>query len=332
MTTNNLHYVAAALVALSAFLCAIDAASAESSTGFRFQAVSEQSLGLWEGEHPVLVYNHGMIARPELPGARARACYVHPIYGMDGEVLTDDFPKDHMYHRGMYWAWPHIKMNSVEYDLWSVRAELRQVFQRWVAKEANTETAILSVENGWFAGDKKLVQENVAIHVHRAQGDSRAIDIELSWTPIEYPLTLSGAEGKSYGGFNFRFAPRTKTVITVPEETSTKLSDGVQAPAGRTSDDLLMTKLPWGDFVGDFRGANKLSGAAIFVPPQHPDFPPTWMTRHYGLMSVGWPGVEPRTFPINQPITCRYRIWIHRNSPSAKEIQAAYEEYRASQK
>jgi hypothetical protein len=126
-------------------------------------------------------------------------------------------------------------------------------------------------------------------------------------------MTRWGAEGKSYGGLNFRVAPRTKTIITVPD--------------GRTNDDLVVTKLPWADISGDFQGAVSLSGAAIFVPPQHRNYPPTWMTRHYGLLSVGWPGTEPQTFPANEPITCRYRIWIHRGNPAPAEIQKAYEAY-----
>src|SRR6185503_6680409 len=168
---------------------------------------------------PVLVYNHGLIARPEMPGARARACYFHPLYGLDGEVLTDDFPKDHLYHRGMYWAWPHIKINDQDYELWTAHGELKQTFCRWLVKEADASGAKLVVENGWFVGVKQLVREEVRVEVYPASAASRAIDVELRWTPINQSLTLSGAEGKSYGGFNFRFAPRTKTVITVPENS-----------------------------------------------------------------------------------------------------------------
>lgn len=305
-------------------------AGAAEPAGFRFQDVSEQSLGLWEGDKPVLVYNHGMIARPEVPGARARACYFHPVYGLDGEVITDDFPKDHLYHRGMYWAWPHIKIGDQEYDLWSVKAELKQKFSCWLAKEASGSSAKLAVENGWFAGEKQLVREQVQIEAHPATADSRALDLVLTWTPLDQPLTLLGAEGKSYGGFNFRFGPRTKTVITVP--TNSSLPAGVTANDGRISDDLVVTRLPWADFVGDFHGAPAPSGAAIFVHPKHSDYPPTWMTRHYGLVSVGWPGVAARTFPANEPITCRYRVWIHRGAPSAAKIQEAYEAYQAAVK
>lgn len=141
-----LHFV---VLATGLFIAA--AAQAVEPTppaGFRLEAVSEQSLGLWEGDKPVFVYNHGLIAKPEVTGGRKRACYFHPVFGLDGETLTDDFPKDHLYHRGMYWAWPHIKIGEQEYDLWSVKPELRQQFVRWLTQEANASSARLAVENG----------------------------------------------------------------------------------------------------------------------------------------------------------------------------------------
>ena len=91
---------------------------AASALRFRFEAVSDKSLGLWEGDRPVLVYNHGVMSKPSVPATHQRSSYIHPIYGLDGEVLTDDFPADHLDHRGLYWAWPHIKIGSREFDIW----------------------------------------------------------------------------------------------------------------------------------------------------------------------------------------------------------------------
>src|SRR5262245_39791083 len=58
---------------------------------FRFEAISDKSLKLWQGEHPVLVYNHGVMTSQSAPKAQGRSSYFHPIYGLEGEVLTDDF-------------------------------------------------------------------------------------------------------------------------------------------------------------------------------------------------------------------------------------------------
>jgi hypothetical protein len=153
--------------------------------------------------------------------------------------------------------------------------------------------------------------------VHRAAGDSRAVDFELTWTATDVPVTLKGAGGKSYGGFTFRAAPRKDTVIT--------------APGGRTKKDLVAKRLPWADISGVFAGPEGkgavTSGAAVFVAPDHPDFPPTWLTRHYGPLCVGWPGLEEGTLEPGEPVTCRYRMWFHRGVPEAGAIQSAYDAY-----
>src|SRR5687768_7784513 len=121
--------------------------------GFRFEPVSDSSLGLWEGDKRVLVYNHGITPKPALEGAKERSTYIHPIYGLDGEVLTDDYPKDHVHHRGLYWAWPHITIEDNEYDLWSLSG-IRLEFLRWVKKEGKRDSATLSAVNGWFVLDR----------------------------------------------------------------------------------------------------------------------------------------------------------------------------------
>ncbi len=139
------------------------------------------------------------------------------------------------------------------------------------------------------------------------------LDLEFSWTPLGSAVSLAGAEGKSYGGLTLRYAPRKQTLITTP--------------LGTGSNDLAMTRLPWADLSAQFAGATKRSGAAIFIGPDHPDFPPTWLTRHYGVLCVGWPGVEPATFKAGEAIHCRYRVWIHRGIPeptTLKDIALKY--------
>jgi hypothetical protein len=112
-----------------------------------------------------------------------------------------------------------------------------------------------------------------------------------------------------------RYAAREETVITVP--------------SGRAREDLLVTKLPWADLSAKFNGASKASGAAVFVDPQHPNAPLEWMTRDYGLLAVGWPGVSKITLEPGKTVTCRYRVWVHRGSPDAEALQQQYETYRS---
>ena len=285
---------------------------AEAQGGFRFAPVSETSLGLWEGEQPVLVYNHGIIRRPGVAEHLARSSYVHPLYGLDGEILTDDFPPDHLHHRGLFWAWPHIRVADSHYDLWLLRG-IRHQFERWLEREATATEARLHVANGWYVGDQKIVAEEVRFRVHPARDDARAVDVAFAWTILKGPLSLQGAQGKSYGGLTLRFAPGTNTTITIP--------------SGRIAEDLPMTNLPWADLTRLWEAGGRTSGAAIFVAPDHPDYPPQWLLRHYGVLCLGWPGVKAATFDEGQTIQARYRVWIHRGPASADRLRRAYDEY-----
>ncbi len=279
---------------------------------FRIAPVNTNSLGVWEGDRPVLVYNHGVLLAPGVPADRARSTYIHPLYGMDGEVLTDDFPKDHYHHRGVFWAWPHVKVGGKEYDLWMIQG-IKQEFEKWVAREAGPDRAVLKMQNAWMAGGRKVMDEQVSITVHPATRNNRAIDLAFTWTPVGEEIALSGAEGKSYGGITIRYAPHTNAVITTP--------------LGNEPKDLAMTRLAWADYSAQFEQRGVASGAALFVPPSHPDYPPMWLTRHYGALCLGWPGVQSTTFPAGKPIHCEYRLWVHRGQPDGKQLTQAYADY-----
>lgn len=313
-TTHVLRRVAR-VVACCALVCTVAphaGTAADRPAVFNFKAIDNSSLGLWQGDRSVLVYNHGEIPFSAGSRTRTRAAYVHPIYGLDGEVLTDNAPADHFHHHGLFWAWTHVRIAEREYNFWE-GDDVRIRFQQWLARQANGPSARLGVENGWFVGDKRVMREELWLDVEAVTEQGRNIDVTISWTPTEEPITLSGAVGKSYGGMSLRFAPRRNTIITVPK--------------GRATDDLLITHLPWADLSAQFNDAPSTSGAAVFVHSSHPDFPPEWMTREYGLLAVGWPGVSPKTLPIGKPVTCRYRLWIHRGVPDSTALQSAYDAY-----
>jgi hypothetical protein len=287
-------------------LCVISAAE-EATPAFHFRSIDDKSLALFEGERPVFVYNHGVLAKPGVPADRNRSTYVHPLYGLDGEVLSDDFPPDHHHHRGLFWAWPHVGIGTAQQDLWALKG-IEQRFGKWLARDARNDGATLGVENGWHVGQRKVVAEHVWLRAGPATASGRVLDVELALTPLAEPLTLRGAEGKSYGGLTLRFATNTSTVITTP--------------LGQGREDLPITKLPWADLSGTFTGRTQPSGAAIFIGRDHPDYPPEWLTRHYGVLCVGWPGVNGRTFQPGETIRCRYRVWIHRGAPTVAQIEA----------
>ena len=293
--------------------------------GFRFEEVNQRSLKLLDGGEPVMVYNHGVITNEKVPkrdSRRSRACYIHPVWGINAEVLTDDFPRDHYHHHGIFWAWPHVGIGGKHYDLW-MYGNIRPKFVRWICRRAGPAAAVLAVENGWFVGekfDKKVMIERVWMRTYKTSDDTRAVDLEFVWIPVGRPITLRGAGGKSYGGLTVRMAVKdpSKSIITTPR--------------GSSKADLKQTPLPWADLTAKFGGGDRPSGAAVFVHPAHPDYPPTWLTRHYGPLCVGWPGVKGKTFEPGVPIRLDYRIFIHKTQLGVDALKQAYQGYTTATK
>ncbi|MDR1957660.1 MAG: PmoA family protein [Planctomycetaceae bacterium] len=287
---------------------------------FTFEVRENKTILLKDAEQPVLGYVYDVITNESVPEKeakrRTRGCYIHPLFGLNGEVFTDDFPKDHYHHHGVFWAWPHVQIEGKSYDLWTDNTDMEQRFVAWKRIETSGKTALLEAENGWFVGDKKVMRETALIEVHPKQTDSRAIDITLSFTPVDHPVVLRGAEGKSYGGLAIRFK--------AGKDSNGRDFSQIIVPNGVTREDLPDTPLAWADFSSYFSGRKSLSGTAVFIPKTHPDHPPTWLTRHYGALCIGWPGVKDRTFEPGKTFTLSYRIWIHQNEADLDRLKKEY--------
>ena len=296
--------------------------AAAGEEGFAFKPVGEKSLGLWDGEKPVLVYNFGMIGKEGVAERYNRACYVHPLYGLDGEVLTDDFPKDHYHHRGIFWAWPGMKVEGKSVQSW-IPSGIHYKQERVIRQEATAKAATLEVENGWYVGDKRVVKEELRIVARHATAKGRGISFDLTWTALDQPVTLWGAGGKSYGGFTLRFAPSKDE----PNPNKRKDTAIITSEGPSKGKDLAIAKLGWADITGEVAGAPGRSGVAVFIAKDHPDYPPTWLTRHYGCLCVGWPGIKPRDLEPGKPVHCRYGVWVHRGDADEEALKRAYEEY-----
>jgi hypothetical protein len=101
----------------------------------------------------------------------------------------------------------------------------------------------------------------------------------------------------------------------------------ITTDTGDTKHDLLNTALPWADMTYKFGNGDGLSGAAIFVHPEHFDYPPSWLAHHRGFLFVGWPGVKARTFEPDKPFSTSYRVFIHKKPLNRDRLQRNYDNY-----
>lgn len=287
-------------------------APAESPFSFVDQ---DGALQLLEDGRPVLAYNYGMQLEPGVPEQYERSTYVHPVWDLSGNVLTDDFPEDHYHHRGLSWMWPQVVVEGESYDLWHIQG-VRQVFEEWLTREEGPASATIGVKNVWqLSSGEQIVDEQVWIRAYKALEHGRAIDVRLTLEATDKPVQLLGQENqnKGYGGLSFRLAPREETVITTAEGVQLEDSDHQQ--------------VPWADESGRFGDSDQFSGVAIFQHETHPGFPAPWTLRHYGFLGVAWPGNQGVTLRPGEPVTLRYRIWVHRGDAETGHVAEAYRRF-----
>ena len=334
---------------------------------FRWEK-NDLAATLYDGDQIVFSFQYAFIDHaPLVPVGEPRRFagdYLYPLNGLDGENLTDNAPKDHYHHHGVFWTWPGVFVHDNDgstktYDLWTSNTPIRQRFVKFLACEVNDDVATLSVENGWYVDGKsttpdeeldaskkgetiadnekfygdKIVREIVTITTRPAgtfEGVAcRSIDVELTLIPTERPISLQGAEKKSYGGLTIRFRP----VGEIGKDRFITTDEGV------AKDDMPEKSLRWADYTSRFGALDEatgeptaLSGAAIFLSPNFPDFPPTWLTRYYGPLCVGFPGVVAKRFEAGKPIVMKARIWEHKGLVSAEVLKKAFEEWAVSER
>jgi len=277
------------------------------------------SVTVLDGGKPVLAYHYGRMNPPKGIDAERywRSSYIHPLYGLDGDVLTGDFQRDHPHHRGVYWTWPQCKLGNRQMDIWHL-VGVRQLFERWLEREAGPDTAEIGVQNVWVFDDgpDPVVREQVRLTVHRADNDGRAIDFHLSFTNVSAEVvTIKGQNGAGYGGLCLRAdRARRNPVITTARGVLKKDSNSIGSP--------------WADFSSPTKRGGPNSGAAIFQHPKNPDYPHRgWCLRHYGFLGAAWPHDKPFKLQPAGSIDLRYRLYVHRGTAEDANVAEKHNAY-----
>jgi hypothetical protein len=244
-----------------------------------------------------------------------RSDYIHPLFGLDGEMLTCDWPVDgsHPHHRGIFWAWPEVDYGSQRSDVY----KLQGLFSRPTGKikyKNGREYAEVQAENQWLWRDEKpIVREEVTIRAYHTETDRRCIDLTLRFYALEDSITIATRFTNSYGGLNVRME-------TPKGQNISYHSDNKDASPRRA----------YADFNGVFEGKQTASGMTILQHKSNPEYPGTWVE----YPNLSW--VQP-TFPTpntryplvkGEPLTLRYRLVVHQGGkPDAAVMQQWWDEY-----
>jgi hypothetical protein len=274
-----------------------------------------------EGDSPVLFYQR---KTKSLEGKRPRANYVHPLYDLDGKVITEDFPADHLHHRGVFWAWHQVLLGEKAVgDSWTCEDFVWDVQQVTTQLEGASRLA-LKTHVIWKSplwtddagGLKPLVDEKTTIRVHGSSGDARAIDFEISLTALEKEMRLGGSDdAKGYGGFSVR--------VRLPEGVHFRGEKGEVEPQVTS-----VAAGPWLDVSASVEEGESSSGVAILCHPKSPGYPQRWILRRSrSMQNPAYPGRAPILLSTEEPLVLRYRLVLHRGTADRERVNAWLSDY-----
>ncbi|UCE50126.1 MAG: PmoA family protein [Phycisphaerales bacterium] len=310
---------------LIAILTIFTAPAVSSMAGQHPINISETDQGflITEGSDNVMVYQR---KHKSLDGKYTRANYIHPLYGLDGQVLTEDFPRDHPHHRGVFWAWHQLWLSDMKIgDPWATQDSRWDVYDAKILTP-DSKSRALQLHVYWKSPLRTdstgkqvpLVKETTTIRVHRAENDMRKIDFRIELLAIENDMRLGGSEdAKGYGGFSTR--------IQLPKGLAFTGTDGPVEPTT-----LSVEAGPWLDFSGNLGESGKTSGLAILVHSSCPGYPHRWILRRRGsCQNAVYPGRDPVPLSRRKPLVLRYRIIIHRGHSTKIDLDKLQAEYNS---
>ncbi|MEM7477823.1 MAG: DUF6807 family protein [Planctomycetota bacterium] len=274
----------------------------------------QDGLTILDGIHPVLTYQS---ATKSKAGKWPRANYVHPLYDLDGEVLTEDFPADHGHHRGVFWAWHQVIVDGQQIgDAWTCQDFAWEVVQLRPSRAPGLAMveAVVNWKSPKLLDDESqpipIAEEKVQIRVHESEERYRVIDFDLRLKALLPQVQIGGSNNeKGYGGFS----PRIK----LTEDLVFSGSGGEVEPT--------KTALQVGPWVNV---SNSQRGLAIMTHPKNPGEPDTWILRRAkSMQNPSYPGQHPVELPVDKAIRLQYRLVIHRGNLSAEELNELHADF-----
>ena len=293
-----------------------------------------KAVDIREGSLPVLRYNHGTVPVPAgIDPDFARGDYIQPLFGPDGEAITDDYSQNHPHHRGASWAWPITRWKDEARDLWAVKilpGFTGAVWSRPVAMhrvEAGPVWAVVEAECVWKWGDRDpIVREDVLIRAFRSTARRRFVDVQVRLTALVDEVSIGGRPHASYGGFSVR---------SFPEFPERQIRMHIDPPGAAP-------RRAWYHLTGRFPGGKGPAGMVLLESVTNPDYPNQPQTNEGGTkpgeyppwrsVQPAWPGDREVPLPKGKTLTLDYRLWIHPGALSEDEIIDAWSAYALAEK
>jgi len=296
---------------LFCLILGLSACHTNEQKGFESKTTDE-GVCIFENGDTVLFYQSSTKSRS---GEYPRADYIHPLYNLKGEIVTEDFPEDHLHQRGIFWTWHQVWIGERRIgDAWEIRDFLWDV-QKTSTSHTADGSIILNTETLWkspiYVNEKGVMEpfarETAGIKVYPAEDNFRMIDFEIHIHALADELKIGGSEDpKGYSGFSVR--------MKLSDDVTFKGEDGIIEPQN-----LAVKAGPWVDISGTWSSGRL--GIIIIDHPDNPGFPQPWILRKKeSMQNPAYPGRVPVEIPRAEPLVLKYRLVIHHGDMETETI------------
>lgn len=275
--------------------------------------VKEGGFLFLEGKDSIFFYQKN---EKSLAGKYARCNYLHPLFGIDNSRLTEDFPADHLHHRGVFWAWHQVLIdNKPVSDGWELKNFRQKVtdFEFRQLKGIGSLTATVDWTSPlWENGFVPYIQEKTLVTIFPKNGNLRRIDFEIRLKALTDRVKIGGSDDeKGYSGFSVR--------LRLPKDVKFTGENGVVEPVN--------TAVVAGNTMkidGSFLKDGKRGGVVIVSNKQNPKPSDSWILRKSASMqNAAYPGRQPVSIPFDEPLVLKYSLIVFQGELSQKQIKKA---------
>ncbi len=250
-----------------------------------------------------------------IEGKYLRSNYFHPLWDLKGNIITEDFPPDHMHHRGIFWAWPQVLVsgNNVG-NLWELKDIVQDVAEVEYALQPNG-AGVLKTEVYWkttsssISVKNPIIKETAKVTIHPRMKKYRQIDFDISLIALTSKVKIGGSDDdKGYGGFSIR--------LKLPSDVSFYGAEGTVIP------ELTQVRSPgWINIQGSSGKRNEPYGVVIADHPGNPGYPQKWILRRgKSMQNIVFPGGEPIEISRSEPLILKYTVIVHNGKISKATI------------
>lgn len=249
--------------------------------------------------------------------------YLHPILTPKGKILTDDYPSDHLWQRGLWFAWTKVKFQNQEYDFWNQGAK-EPVSAKIVSKSVSLDPKLpwLRAEHAFVIYPAtsnreegiEILKETWLVEPYQFE-KAHVLDLtsrQTNQTPhsIEFPTY-------HYGGLGFR----------------TQLQDSKKAPAvfltseglDRIEGNLKPARWVW---LGE---AERGAGALLLIHPKNFRYPqPLRLNPKQVQLSVAPSIGGDWQLAPQETLESRYRLIVLDEMPDKREMEKLWQDYSSS--